>query len=174
MMISCTAKLVNNMIKRTDFVIFVFFLLILLVPVVCAADFEIFDVGVGDQDVFSLDLREGMSVEGSISITGGTEDDIDFWITDPVGNTVLDFGRVSQETKFEFDVDQNGAYNLHLDNSFSLLNSKNVVVTYEVFIAGLNQTQLLLLAFLVIAIIVIGIIIIFKKGTNSRTKCEAK
>jgi hypothetical protein len=144
-----------------------------MVSLTFAADVETFDVASGDQDVFSFNLREGMSVEGSLSISGGIGDGVYFWITDPENNIVIDFGQVSQGTEFEFFVDQNGEYSLHFDNSFST-SPKNVVVTYEVFISGLNQTQLLLLAFLVIAIIVIGIIIILKKGRKSRTKCKTK
>jgi len=160
------------MIKRTNFVIFSVFFLALLIPITYAADVETFNVAAGDQNIFTLNLREGMNIEGSISVTGGSGNDIDFWIIDPTGNTILNLGRISHGTEFEFSVDQNGAYSLHFDNSFSLLSTKNVVLTYDVFIAGLNQTQLLLLAFLVIAIIVIGIIIILKKGRKSRTECK--
>ena len=60
-----------------------------MVSVTFAADVETFDIASGDQDVFSLNLREGVSVEGSLSIAGGNGDDVDFWITGPVDTKFL-------------------------------------------------------------------------------------
>ncbi|MEJ2242099.1 MAG: emp24/gp25L/p24 family protein [Candidatus Bathyarchaeota archaeon] len=147
----------------------VILLLSYLVSINFAAEVETFNVDAGNENIFTLSLHAGMNVEGTISVTGGNGNDIDFWITDPSGNIVLDAERVSQETHFDFAANENGKYNLHFNNSFSILSTKNVVITYEITISGLNGTQLLLLAILVAAIIVVGIVIILKKGKKENT-----
>ncbi|MEJ2240958.1 MAG: emp24/gp25L/p24 family protein [Candidatus Bathyarchaeota archaeon] len=147
------------------FVTFTLLLLVLLVPI-AYAEVEALNVEAGDEQVLTLNLNAGMNVGGSISVTGGSGNDIDFWVTDTAGNKILDFGRVSHGTQFEFSATEDGSYSLHFDNSFSILSTKNIVLTYEITISGLNFTQLLLLTILVGAIIVVGIVAILKKGKN--------
>lgn len=65
-------------------------------------------------------------------MVGGSNNDVDFWVTDPVGAKILDLGRVSQERTFEFEAKANGTYVLHFSNTFSLIASKNVTLTYDV------------------------------------------
>lgn len=54
----------------------------------------------------------------SLSISSGTSNDIDLWITDPLGNTIVNLGRISQGTTFEFTAQKSGVYTFHFDNSF--------------------------------------------------------
>lgn len=65
-------------------------------------------------------------------MVGGSNNDVDFWVTDPVGAKILDLGRASQERTFEFEAKANGTYVLHFSNTFSLIASKNVTLTYDV------------------------------------------
>ena len=138
--------------KKRNFMFGIIFL-IFIIPFVYAEEVRTFNVDAGDEQIVTLDLNAGMKVDGSMSITGGSSNDVDFWITDPIGNKIVDLGRVSQGTEFEFTANQNGAHSLHFDNAFSVLSNKNVVLTYNITISGLDGTQLLILAFLVIAII---------------------
>ena len=149
------------------FVTFILLLLVLLVPI-AYAEVEALNVDAGDEQVLTLNLNAGMNVVGSISVTGGSGDDIDFWITDPAENKILDFGIISHGTQFEFAATEDGPYSLHFDNSFSILSTKDIVLTYEITISGLNFTQLLLLTILVGAIIVVGIVAILKKGKRNK------
>lgn len=80
--------------------------------------------------IFNLD--DGDKFSGSLSISGGSGNDINFWVTDPSGNTIVNSGRVSQGTSFEFTAQRNGAYTLHLDNGFSVFSSKIVSLSYDV------------------------------------------
>jgi hypothetical protein len=159
---------VKRLRKTIGFATLAVMLLILLVPIGYADEVETFNIDADHEKIFTLNLNAGMNIEGSISVTGGSGDDIDFWVTDPAGNKILDFGRVSQGTHFEFAANEDGAYSFHFDNSFSVLSTKNVVLTYEITISGLNLTQMLLLLILVVAMIVVGIVVILKRGKKKR------
>lgn len=155
--------------KKTSFMLGII-LLIFLIPFVYADEVKTFNVDAGYEQIFTLDLNEGMKIDGSMSITGGSGNDVDFWITDPVGNKIVDLGRVSQGTQFEFTANQDGAHSLHFDNAFSILSNKNIVLTYNITISGMDGSQLLILAFLVIAVIAVGIVVILKRGRNNRSE----
>lgn len=68
-------------------------------------------------------------VTGDLTIEGGSGDDIDFWITDPAGNTVLGAGRVSRSHTFSFIAATDGNYQVNLGNTFSLFSNKVVTVS---------------------------------------------
>jgi len=158
--------------RKISFTILTVFLLALLIPLAYADEVKTLNVDAGHEMIFTINLSGGMNVKGSISVTGDSGDDIDFWISDPTGNKISGLGRVSQGTQFEFTANQDGAYSLHFDNSFSLLSTKNVIITYEATIAGMDATQMFILTFLVVVIIVVGIVVILKKGKKKRTRCE--
>jgi len=80
----------------------------------------------------AFELNDENRFSGSLSIVGGSNNDVDFWVTDPLGAKILDMGRVSQGGTFEFDAKANGTYVLHFSNTFSLLTPKNVTLTYDV------------------------------------------
>jgi len=80
--------------------------------------------------IVSLDAGENFS--GSISISGGANNDIDFWITDPHGSVVLNLGRVKQGTSFQFYAQESGAYTLHFGNTFSWFSTKTVSLSFDV------------------------------------------
>jgi hypothetical protein len=76
-------------------------------------------------------VNSGYKITGSFQVTGGSGNDIKFWITDPEGNTILNLGTVSKGTSFDFTASKSGIYILHFDNSFSLISSKVVSLTYN-------------------------------------------
>lgn len=80
--------------------------------------------------IFSLDEEE--RVMGSLFISGGSDNDIDFWITNPQGTTIVNLGRVSQGATFEFTAQQSGAYTFHFDNQVSWASSKTVILAFNV------------------------------------------
>ncbi len=141
--------------------------LLLSISAVGAAEVETITVDpLGGEEILTFNLNNGQKFSGSLSISGGIGDDINFWVQSPNGTQILNLGSVSEGTEFEFTSEQDGAYTLHFKNS-ALLSSKTVNLTYEIqtlSIAGLDGTQILIAAFLVIVVIVVGIVVIFKKG----------
>lgn len=121
--------------------------------------------------VFNLD--QGDIFQGSLSISGGWGNDINFWVTDPQGHTVLNLGRVSGGTTFQFEALVSGGYTLHFDNSFSIFSSKIVTLSYNIEIAiipgvpaGTTGIFIGLIIVVIVLIAVIGYLIIrFRKKT---------
>jgi hypothetical protein len=110
--------------------------------------------------VFNLD--SGQKFTGSLAISGGSSEDIDFRVVGPQGATIVNLGRVSHGATFEFTAQQSGAYTFHFGNSFSLLGTKTVSLTYKIGIAifGIDLGFLLTLVAVVIATIVILLILL--------------
>jgi len=90
---------------------------------------EIF-VGPRMQEEFPISLAIGTRFNGKLSISGGFENDIDFWVTDPTNNNISSKERVIHSEEFEFVANKNGTYVLHFDNSFSDIIGKTVALTY--------------------------------------------
>ncbi len=118
--------------KKAIYVFFIIFCFIISTSVVYASQVENVQVNAGYTNTLTFNLDSGDRVTGSISITGGSGNDINFKITNPSGTTIADYGRVSQGRSFDFQADQSGAYKLILDNSFSLFSSKSIAVTYDI------------------------------------------
>lgn len=95
------------------------------------ADTQTFTVPNLGSQVMSLNLTQGDSVSGSISVSGGSGNDVNIQITDPNGNSLGSYDRTTYES-FSFTASISGTYELTFDNSFSLLSSKSVTVDYTV------------------------------------------
>ena len=110
----------------------------------------------GSQCTLTFNLNNGDKVSGSISITGGSSNDVNFYVTNPSGAKIYDAGRVTDGTSFTFNADTSGAYILHFDNSFSLLSGKQVTVSYDVSSGGIPEfpPQILLVAVLSLFVVV--------------------
>jgi len=150
--------------KKTDIV----FLCVLLLSIsaVCAVEVETITVDPLAEETRTYNLNNGQQFSGSLSVSGGLADSIIFSVRAPNGTKIVDTTSVSGGTEFEFMADQDGAYTLVFENPLAL-NAKTVNLTYDietVTIAGLDGTQILMVAFLVIVVIVVGIVVIFKKG----------
>ena len=118
----------------------------------------------GVEKVIAMALENGDRVKGSISISGGPDNDINFWVIDPAGETILNLGRVGHYKDFEFQATQSGDYVLHFDNSFSISHSKAVTLTYHAeryqrvwaLILG-SETLLLIIGVALVVTVVIGL-----------------
>jgi len=117
-----------------------------------------------------FDLDDGDKVTGLLSISGGLDNDIDFWVTNPQGTTIVNLGRVNQGASFNFTVHQSGAYTFHFDNTFSLISSKTVSLTFDVSGAlPITPTTLFVIAVIIvgIAIIAIGIPYVYVRSKQA-------
>jgi hypothetical protein len=115
--------------------------------------------------VWPVNLNQGDQLSGSLSITGGSGNDINFWITDPSGGPVVNQGRVSQGTSFAFTASASGGYTFHFDNSYSLFSGKVVTLTYN--IASSVVTSLTLV---VVGAAIAGLVALIAYVTKFRKK----
>lgn len=103
--------------------------------------------------VENLSLKVDDEVSGRISVIGDSSDDIDFFITDPGENVVVQHEKVSVQD-FRFKASREGTYTLHFDNTFST-ERKTVTFNYDVrhYIFGIPQED-----FLVFMVMIVGMI----------------
>ena len=119
----------------------------------------------------AMTVNSGDRVKGSLSITGAAENDINFWVTDPTGETILNLGRVSHGKDFEFQATRGGDHILHFDNSFSTRSSKIVTLTYHAersLIPGTPPETFFLIIGLAIAIAALTFFVERRKGPSSQ------
>jgi hypothetical protein len=136
-----------------------------------ASQVESVTVNPGQQQMLTFNLSSGQKFTGSLSISGGSGNDVNFWITDPQGTTILNRGRVSQGTPFEFTAQSSGAYTLHFDNSFSVFSSKVVELTYDIGLPTIGGIDLrLLLTIIGVIVILLFVIIALAVALNRRKK----
>lgn len=153
--------------------------MVILTSIAYATQTESTTVNAGEQRIMTFNLNEGDKFSGSLSITGGGGNDVDFWVTDPNGNTIVNSGRVSQGRTFDFTAQRNGAYSLHLDNGFSIFSSKYVSVSYDIQRESIpiapNVTIpvdtvfyliLAVVAIVILAFIGLGISVIMRRNRN--------
>jgi hypothetical protein len=139
-----------------------------------ASQVEIVQVSPLTQKTLTFNLNNEDKFTGSLSISGGGGNDIDFWVTDPQGTTILNQGRVSQGTTFEFTAQMSGGYTLHFGNTFSLFSSKTVNLSYDVSTPILGGTGfgflLMIIGIIVIVIVVVGLTVGFgRRKSTSKT-----
>ena len=122
--------------------------------------------------ILVFNLRRGDKFTGSISISGGAGNDIDFWITDPTGVTIRSYGRVSLGRTFEFQATQDGAYTLHFDNSFSIISSKTVTLTYDIERPLIEVFSPVVVVAAVVIVILVVLVIIAKPSRGMTRSAE--
>ena len=140
--------------KARVFIPPVFIILLVLMIGYAIAGTETFTVPQWQEVVRTVGLSDGDKVSGSITVSGGGND-IDFYVTDPNGNTILRYDRATQ-TSFSFTASTAGTYTMHFDNSFSIFTSKSVTLDYTVTkpILGLAPELFYLLVVIVVVVIV--------------------
>lgn len=128
----------------------------------------------GGQCIVSVFLNSGDQVSGSISVSGGSGNDINFYVTDPSGAQVYAAGRVSGGgNTFAFSADTSGAYTLHFDNSFSILSSKSVAVSYDVsstLVPGLSPEYSYLAVIAAVIIVLMILYFVLRSRRKGRTQ----
>ena len=77
-------------------------------------------------------VRDGNLVSGSIRVVGGANDDINFWIEDPLGNLIYGGGQVYSTHSYSFRPVTSGTYKLVYDNTISTFSSKTVSANFQV------------------------------------------
>lgn len=146
--------------------------MIIGVSVAYATQTETVQVDAGYVKTLVFNLDDGDKFSGSLSISGGSGNDIDFSVTNPQGNTIVNLGRVSQGTTFQFTAQGSGAYTLKFDNGFSIFSSKTVSLSYDVqgeVIPGLTTDSLMWIILIVVVIVVLALII-YALTRRSRNK----
>ena len=83
------------------------------------------------QVTMTVNMRSGAVFEGYMTVRGGN-DDVRFYIKDSYGNEVLDKNRVQGRYDFSYKAASEGFHTLYFDNSFSLMTSKQVYLSYRV------------------------------------------
>jgi hypothetical protein len=148
--------------------------LLSVVVSVKASSVETVQVGALSEQMLIFNLKSGQKFTGSLAISGGSGNDIDFWITDPLGTTILNLGRVSQGRSFDFTAQASGAYTFHFSNSFSLLSSKTVNLTYDIglpSIFGIDLGLFLIIIGIVVVLLllVVGLAVMRYRKRTSKT-----
>jgi hypothetical protein len=121
---------------------------------------ETFTVPPGQEVVRTVGLSKGDKVSGSITVSGGTSYDIDFYVSDPNENIILRYDRAKQ-TSFSFTASITGNYTMHFDNSpraYSVFSSKSVTLDNTITRAlfGLAPELFSILLLIITTAIVIG------------------
>jgi hypothetical protein len=111
----------------------------------------------------SLNLNKDDTVTGSITVSGGTGNDITFTIQDPSGNTIATYSHTTSNS-FQFTASQTGTYKLVFDNTFSLLASKSITLDYSVQSALLWSS--IIIAVVAVIIIIVAIIVVKKRAKS--------
>ena len=144
-------------------------LLSITISYVSATETEVLMVGPYTERILIISLDENCKFVGSLSISGG-DNDINFWVTNPTGNAIVNLGRVSQEATFEFTAQQTGDYTLHFDNSFSLQSPKTVSLSYEVTSPSIFNNPIFILLIAIIVIIVMAVSVLYIKKQKRKVK----
>lgn len=139
-----------------------------------ASSVETVQVGALSEQMLIFNLKTGQKFTGSLAISGGSGNDIDFWITDPQGTTILNLGRVSQGKSFDFTAQASGAYTFHFSNSFSLFSSKTVNLTYDIGLPSIFGIDLGLFLIIIGIIVVLLLLVVGLAVMNYRKRSLSK
>jgi hypothetical protein len=132
---------------------------------------ETFTVPNLSQSSKTIYLGDSDSVSGTVSVSGGSGNDINFYVTDANGKTVLSYSHVTH-TDFSFTATWAGSYKMTFDNTFSLLSGKSVTLSYSVQtgILGMSQSTFFGIIGVVAVLAVIGYVLrrlFLKPNVNS-------
>lgn len=127
------------------------------------AETETFSVPPETDLTKSLDLRENDRVSIGFSVIGETTNEIDFYITDPDGDTIYPYNNTGH-VSFSFLTTEAGTYTLHFDNTQST-ETKTVTLNYDVehYILGMPQTMFLTTIIVIICVIAVAAFILTGK-----------
>ncbi len=89
-------------------------------------------VSPGGQCLVTFNLRRSDQVSGSVSIKSNSNDETNFWVTNPSGASIYNGGKVSSVTSFFFSAGEAGAYVLHFNSFVSSLTTRLVTLSYNV------------------------------------------
>jgi hypothetical protein len=126
-----------------------------LFATVCSviADTRTCEIEPQQQQTITLNLNNGDSVSGTIVVNG--QGLIHFWISDPQGMNVTDYGNVGK-TDFSLNAQTSGTFTLHMFNTSpdsSVSATINYNATYRIL--GMPQELFLLLVIVGVALLLI-------------------
>jgi hypothetical protein len=98
---------------------------------VFSEDVKTIVVPAGYTQTLTFNLNKDAKFTGSVSVSGGNSD-INFWVANPTGDHIIPKQGVYVGKSFQFEAESNGGYTLNFDNSFSLVTSKTVTLTYKI------------------------------------------
>jgi len=143
-------------LMKKSFLIALVLLSVLFVPVVNAKT-ETFVIGALSSRSFTFDMNKNQNVKLEFSVKGGSGNDIDIKIYDPTGEVIYQRQR-TVSTSFTITAEMAGKYEVEMDNSFSLLASKEVTLTYEFPVVALPEGTIPAYP---IASIIMGLLVVF-------------
>jgi len=148
--------------KRVTYLLLAASIIMLLVLTVRATT-ESFTVPAGEDETILLNLTTGDHVQISFTVTGITTNMLNFYITDPSGNTFEAFGNVGS-LDYSFVCSHGGEYALHFSNAAST-DDKLVSLDYEVdhYVFGMPQMLFLTLIVLAICMVAVAVFILTSK-----------
>ncbi|MDH5437771.1 MAG: emp24/gp25L/p24 family protein [Candidatus Bathyarchaeota archaeon] len=113
----------------------------------------------------SLNLQNDDRVAIGFTVVGQTINALNFSVTDPNGDTIIQYDTVGQKS-FSLHATTAGVYTLHFDNSQSL-EEKMVTLNYDVqhYIMGIPQTLFYVLVIAVISVIGVAFFVLLGKGS---------
>ncbi|HMK95126.1 MAG TPA: emp24/gp25L/p24 family protein [Candidatus Limnocylindrales bacterium] len=119
----------------------------------------------------TLSFNQNDYVSGSIVVSGGVTNAINFYITDPNGNNVVSYSDATQ-VSFSFTASSTGNYTVHMDNTGLL--TKTVTFNYNDRAAVLGLPQytfiLLLVAIIVVIVVVIAVLLLLRRRPKEAPK----
>ena len=133
---------------------FAIVVLLSLLALACCSLATTFSVPKLSEHAMTLSFNQNDYVSGSVVVTGGVSNAINFYITDPKGNNVVSYNDVTQ-VSFSFTASTTGNYTVYFDNREGLF-AKSVTFSYSDKTAalGLPQDTFNLLLTIIIVIIV--------------------
>jgi len=150
-------------LRNSLLVLLVFAVLIGLVTGAAKTTTENFTVPPRSEVTRLLSLQKNDRVVVSFSVIGESSHELNFYLTDPNGKTILRYDRVGH-TSFSFLTALAGTYVLHFDNSLSS-EGKMVTLNYDVehFILGMPQTLFLVLVIVGVLVLMIAAFVMMGK-----------
>jgi hypothetical protein len=124
---------------------------------------QILHITAGNSDFASLTLNVGQYVSGSFTVAGVAYDQqIAFWVTNPRGTRIFDYGLISGGAEFNFTADEEGIYTLEFFNFPSLSYSeKTVTLTYDVTTPEISGPDYLLYSVVIAIVLALALTFVF-------------
>jgi hypothetical protein len=137
-------------------------MMLLFVPTVRATA-ESFTVQAGQEQIRYLSLAADDHVQIRFTVIGQATNVLDFYITDPQGNVMENFGTTGN-LNYAFVCTQEGEYRLHFSNVASA-EDKLVSLDYEVthYIFGMQQNLFLALIVVGICVAMVAVFVLMSK-----------
>jgi hypothetical protein len=156
----------------------------MLISLVNASNTEVIKVDASSEQTRSFDLEVGQHLTGSFTISGGSRNDIDFWVTDDIGSFYPGYGSGYGDVQQGRDrVDQGESFDilvvlrmptLHFGNTFSS-SPKTINLTCDISsprtIWGINTGLLTIIIAAVVffALLILGLAL-RRRDRGSETK----